>query len=332
LIRSRTLDRYWTRTAEDVARALHSGPNGLSSSDAVARLREYGPNQLGEHRVTSRLLILLDQVRSPLLLLLVFAAAASFATRALLDATMVLTIVLATVAIGYWREYDAQTAIAALRSRIRTRVAVLRDGRASSIDLETVVPGDVVLLSAGSLIPADALILDAVDLFVSQAVLTGESFPVEKRVGCLNESATLAQRTNCVFCGTNVRSGTGRCLVVHTGASTEYGKIAHRLELRPPETDFEHGIRRFGYLLMTTMLVMVLLVFVGHVFRGRPPVETLLFSVALAVGLSPELLPAILSVNLARSAQLMAQQGVLVRRLNAIENLGTCCARTKPAP
>jgi magnesium-transporting ATPase (P-type) len=132
-----------------------------------------------------------------------------------------------------------------------------------------------------------------------------------------------AERSTCVFLGTNVRSGTARCLVVRTGAATQFGTIAHRLTLRPPEAEFDRGIRRFGYLLTSAMLVMVLLVFVAHVFRGRPPIETLLFSVALAVGLSPELLPAILTVNLARGAQAMALRGVLVRRLGAIENLGS---------
>src|SRR6185436_19343906 len=126
-----------------------------------------------------------------------------------------------------------------------------------------------------------------------------------------------AKRGNCVSLGTNVRSGTARCLVVNTGPSTAFGAIAHRLTLRPPETEFDRGIRRFGYLLTSAMLIMVLLVFVAHMFRGRPPVDTLLFAVALAVGLSPELLPAILSVNLARGAQLMARRGALVRRLNA---------------
>jgi Mg2+-importing ATPase len=295
----------------------------LSSDAAAARLREYGRNVLREHRAASHARTLLNQLRSPLLLLLVFAAIASFVSRAWLDATMVLTIVAATVAIGYWREYSAQTAIDALRSRIHTRSDVLRDGQPASIDIETVVPGDVVRLSAGNLVPADGILIEATDFFVNQAVLTGESFPVEKRVGIVSEAATLAERSNCVLMGTNVRSGTARCLVVHTGASTEFGGIAGRLALRPPETTFDRGIRRFGYLLSVTMLLMVLVVFAGHMFRGRSPVETLLFSVALAVGLSPELLPAILTVNLARGARIMAQRGVLVRRLNAIENLGS---------
>ena len=131
------------------------------------------------------------------------------------------------------------------------------------------------------------------------------------------------ERATCVFLGTNVRSGTARCLVVATGEATAFGAVAERLRLRPPETEFDRGIRHFGYLLTSAMLVMVLLVFVAHALRGRPPVDTLLFSVALAVGLSPELLPAILSVNLARGAQMMATRGVLVRHLSAIENLGS---------
>lgn len=146
---------------------------------------------------------------------------------------------------------------------------------------------------------------------------------MEKTPGTVAATAPLAKRSNSVFLGTNVRSGTARCVVVETGPATEFGSIAHRLTLRPPETEFDRGIRRFGYLLTIGMMAMVLLVFATHVFRGRPAVETLLFAVALAVGLSPELLPAILSLNLSRGAQVMAQRGVLVRHLSAIENLGS---------
>ena len=257
------------------------------------------------------------------MLLLVFAAAASAFTGEWVDATIVLVIVAATVVIGYSREYSAEAAAAALRARVRTHTQVLRDGSVRAAPVEEIVPGDIVLLSAGSLVPADAVIIQASDCFVSEAVLTGESFPTEKEPGPVPLPASLAQRRNCVFLGTNVRSGTARCLVVATGVSTQFGAIAHRLTLRPPETEFDRGIRQFGYFLTTAMLIMVLLVFVAHTFRGRPAIETLLFSIALAVGLSPELLPAILSVNLARGAKMMASRGVLVRRLNAIENLGS---------
>lgn len=313
---------YWALDAALLATQLASGPDGLSRTESARRLAQYGPNALRGQRQLSRLDVLTRQVRSPLLLLLLFAAGTSALTGEWVDAAIVLTIVVATVAVGYSREYSAQAAAAALGARLVARSSVLRDGRADQIPAEEIVPGDIVLLAAGSLVPADARLLDATDFFVSEAVLTGESFPVQKKAGVLDRSADLVERTNCVFLGTNVRSGTARCLVVATGPATEFGAIAHRLTLRPPDTEFDRGIRRFGYLLTSAMLIMVLVVFVAHMLRGRPPVETLLFSIALAVGLSPELLPAILSVNLARGAQMMARQGVLVRRLNAIENLG----------
>lgn len=315
--------QYWAENVDALFGRLGSGPGGLTAEDAARTRREVGPNELRESRRLSRLDVLSRQVRSPLLLLLIFAAVASALSGEFVDATIVVTIVIATVGIGYSREYSAQRAAAALRARLHVRATVLRDGQPQPVPIEDIVPGDVVRLAAGSLVPADGVLLAATDFYLSEAALTGESFPVSKQPGIVEASAELVERTNCVYLGTNVRSGTATFLVVTTGGATEFGSIAKRLTLRPPETEFDRGIRRFGYLLTSAMLVMVLLVFVAHMFRGRPPVETLLFSVALAVGLSPELLPAILSVNLARGAQMMAKQGVLVRRLNAIENLGS---------
>jgi Mg2+-importing ATPase len=317
------LGAYWALAPQELWRLLQARPDGLSSAEAAERRRAHGPNELQQRRSLSRARALLAQVRSPLLLLLVFAAAVSTLTGQWVDAAIVVGIVLASVVIGAGREYSAQAAADALRARLHARATVMRDGRPQPVLVRDVVRGDVVLLSAGSLVPADAVVVEAADFFVSEAVLTGESFPVEKRPGVAPPTAALARRHNCVFLGTNARSGTARGLVVHTGRATEFGRIAHRLTLRPPEAEFDRGIRHFGYLLTTAMLVMVLVVFGAHVLRGRPPVETLLFSIALAVGLSPELLPAILSVNLARAAQMMGRHGVLVRRLNAIENLGS---------
>jgi Mg2+-importing ATPase len=317
------LETYWALNDAALADRLASGRDGLSQLEAEARLRSVGPNQLRAGVRYSRTRVLATQHRNPLLLILVFAAIASALSGQWVDAAIVLVIVLASVGFSYSREYSAQTAVAALQAQVRTRTTVLRDGGTVTIPVEELVPGDVVLLSAGSLVPGDAVILEATDFFVSEAVLTGESFPVEKKAGLAPAAAPVRDRTNCVFLGTNVRSGTARCMVVRTGRTTEFGVVAARLTLRPPETEFDRGVRRFGYLLTSAMLMLVLLVFVAHMFRGRPPVETLLFAVALAVGLSPELLPAILSVNLARGARMMAQHGVIVRRLNAIENLGS---------
>jgi Mg2+-importing ATPase len=317
------LASYWALTTEEVLHQLGARSSGLTSAEAAERLAQFGLNELKVERPLSWGRVLWIQLRSPLLLLLLFAAAASVFTGQWTDAGIVLAIIFASVGIGFSREYRAQRAIAGLRERVRVSATVLRDGQATGVPVREVTPGDVVLLSAGNLIPADARILEATDFFVNEAVLTGESFPVVKKPGVVVPAAGLAQRTNCVFLGTNVRSGTARCLVTETGAATQYGAIAHRLALRPPETEFDRGIRRFGYLLMGVALIVVIVIFAANTFLGRPPVETLLFAVALAVGLSPELLPAILTINLARGAQSLARQGVLVRRLSAIENLGS---------
>jgi P-type Mg2+ transporter len=321
--RAGPFDEYWTVEPAELQRRLETHDHGLTSESAAARLRTFGRNELEKEERHSSAKVLWAQLKSPLLLLLLFAALISAASREWVDALIVALIVAATVGVGYKREYGAQTAAAALRARVKTHARALRDGEPRSTPLEEVVPGDIVLLSAGSIVPADSVVLEATDCHVSEAVLTGEGFPAEKTPGPVASGTPLAKRTNCVFYGTNVLSGTARCLVVRTASETEFGAIAHRLSLGPPETEFDRGIRHFGYLLTSAMLIMVLLVFVVHVLGGRPPVETLLFAIALAVGLSPELLPAILTLNLARGAELMARHGVLVRRLNAIENLGS---------
>jgi len=319
---SSPFERYWTLDAETLQKRLDASEQGLTSAQASERLARYGRNALKERRL-SWFGVLGNQLKSPLVLLLVFASVASGLTGEWVDASIVLVVVVASVFVGFSREYDAENAAAALKARVQTRANVLRDGRAVRVAVEEIVPGDVVLLSAGSLIPADAVLVEATELHVNEAVLTGESFPVLKRLEPSAEGASLAQRSNCVFMGTNVRSGTGRALVVSTGKSTQVGGIAARLNLQPPPTEFDRGMARFGYLLTAAMIAMVVVVFLVHIARGRPAIETLLFAIALAVGLSPELLPAILSVNLANGAKRMANQGVLVRHLSAIENLGS---------
>lgn len=317
------LASWWSLPVTELCTRLETTPVGLSRAEARRRFERFGPNELHDEREFSRLRVLWNQIRNPLLFLLVFAAGASALGGEWLDALIVLAILVASVWIGYSRESRAQSAAEELKTRVHVQTVAERDGQRTRLPTRELVPGDVMLLSAGSLVPADAVVLEATDCFVNEAVLTGESFPVEKRPGTASADAGLAQRTNCVFLGTNVRSGTARCLVVRTGSATAFGAIAQRLTLRPPEGEFDRGIRHFGYLLTSAMSVIVILVFAANMLLERDPLQTLLFSIALAVGLSPELLPAILSVNLARGAQMMASHGVLVRRLSAIENLGS---------
>jgi Mg2+-importing ATPase len=317
------INLYWSQPVDRLIRDLQGAVDGLSTVDAQRRLAEYGHNVLKTRERATALSLFLNQFKSPIILILLFATAVSAVVQEWVDAVIVLLIVLGSAALSFVQEYNANTAAAKLRARLTLKASVLRDGEPRSIPAEEVVPGDVVLLSAGSLIPADGVLLEARDFYVNQAVLTGETFPVEKQPGLVAAEAGLPGRTNCVFMGTNVRSGSARALVVQTGASTAFGQIAERLTLRPPETEFERGIRRFGYLLTEVMLVLVLIVFAVNVFFHKPVLDSLLFSVALAVGLTPQLLPAIISINLSKGSQRMAANGVLVRRLESIENFGS---------
>jgi Mg2+-importing ATPase len=247
----------------------------------------------------------------------------SLALQQWVDSAIILVVVLGSTLLGFSQEYRASTAVEQLKRRLTLHCRVRRDGLERTVPVSTVVPGDLVLLSAGNLIPADGLVMEAADFLVSEASLTGESFPVEKRPGIVKPEAVLSARTNAVFLGTSVRSGTAKVLVVETGRRTAFGAIAAQLGTREPETDFERGVRQFGYLLIRVTVVIILFVLTGNLLLGRPVIESLLFSVALAVGLSPELLPAIVSVTLSAGARAMSRRGVIIRRLEAIENLGS---------
>ena len=271
----------------------------------------------------SALQLLLSRFKTPLVLILIVAAVISLAVGDWPDAVIVLGIVLMTAVLGFFQEYRASRAVDALRESVALQASVLRDGRLQSIPAADIVPGDVVELSAGSLVPADSRVLEARDCFVNQALLTGETLPVEKQPGLCAADASLPQRANCVFRGTSLRSGWARVLVVRTGRGTLYGALADRLVSRPPETEFERGLRRFGTMLIRLMLVVVVVVLAVNILLQKPTVDTLLFAAALAVGLSPELLPAILTITLSHGARAMAGRGVIVKRLSAIENLGS---------
>lgn len=313
----------WAESEALLLAQLGASPSGLSAAEAAARLARDGPNRLHAQVRVTALAAFGAQFKSPLVLILVFAAFVAVLTQDWIDATIVLAIIVASATLSFAQEYRAGRAIEALLARTAPRAAVLRDGRRVDIAAHEVVTGDVVCLSAGDLIPADARVLAADDFFVNQAVLTGETFPAEKTPGVAAAGASLTERTNVVFLGTNVRSGSARVLVFATAAATEYGRIADTLALRAPETEFERGIRQFGTLLTQVMTLLVLGIFAANVALERPVVEALLFAVAIAVGLAPELLPAIISITLARGAQHLAKHGVLVRRLAAIENLGS---------
>jgi len=313
---------YWSLSSEELMAGLGSGPQGLSSGEAAERLARFGHNSIGPPRRLAVSQLLLRQFKSPLMLILIFATAISLALGEWVDASIILTIVLASGLLSFYQEYSANAAAERLRARVSLKATVLRDGSPRPVPAEEVVPGDVVLLSAGSLVPADGVVLEQRDILVNQAVLTGETYPVEKRPGTAVPEAALGERANSVFMSTDVRSGSARVLVAVTGQATAFGEISQRLQTREPATEFEQGIYRFGTMLMWVALALLSFVFAVNVLSREPILDSFLFSLALAVGIAPELLPAIITINLARGSQRMAAGGVIVRRLAAIEDFG----------
>ena len=314
---------FWTIPTDRVLLQLHSSADGLSDREAKQRFIRYGANSLKQKQQNSKLFLLLNQFKSPIILILIAAATISGFLGDTVDTAIILSIVLISGLLGFWQEQGATDAVAKLLAMVQVKATVLRDGQSQDIPNTDVVPGDIVLLTAGDSVPGDCLIVESKDLSVNEATLTGETYPANKQSGVLPAEIGLSQRTNTLYMGTNVISGTAKAVVVQTGTRTEFGKVSERLKLRPPETEFEAGLSKFGYFLMEVTLILVVLIFVANVYLKRPVLESFLFSLALAVGLTPQLLPAIVSVNLARGAKQMAKKQVIVKRLPAIENFGS---------
>jgi P-type Mg2+ transporter len=314
---------FWSISGTEILQHLGTTKEGLSGDEARQRLARYGSNLLKPQERSDVLTLLLAQFKSPLILILLFATGLSFVLHDPVNALIIITIVLVSGLLGFWQEHSATGAVEKLLAIVQIKAAVFRDGGPHEIPVEEIVPGDIVILNAGDIVPGDCLVDDSKDLFVDEATLTGETYPVEKSVGVLGAETPLGQRTNALWMGTHVISGNAKALVISTGKQTEFGKVSERLKLRPQETDFEHGIRRFGYFLMEVTLVLVMAIFAINVYLARPVLESFLFSLALAVGLTPQLLPAIISINLAHGAKRMAEGKVIVKRLASIENFGS---------
>jgi Mg2+-importing ATPase len=298
--------------------------DGLTSAEAAQRLRQDGPNALGGEGRRGPLAVLVSQFASPLVLILVAASVVSLAVGDKVEAGIILAIVGMSALLGFVQEARSEAAVAALQARLALRADVIRDGKQQQILIRDVVRGDVVVLGAGDIVPADARLLEANHLFIDESSLTGESAAALKNpmTGDLDPGKD-EDRVGLAFFGTSVVSGNGRALVTATGAKTSYGTIAHRLAERAPETDFQHGIRAFSLLIGRVTIILVVGVFAMNMVRDRPLFDALLFAIALAVGLTPELLPAIVTLNLTRGARALSAHGVLVKRLPAIQNLGS---------
>ena len=312
---------HWALDDAALWAMVGSSPGGLSGAEG-SRRRAAGPRGVGDRRVgDARLLI--RQFRSPIIMLLVVAAMLSTALGERTDAAIIVGIVVLSGLLGFMQERGAVRAVEALLLAVRVHADVLRDGTEAEILLDDVVCGDVVVLRAGDVVPGDGRVVWSNQLLLDESVLTGEAYPRRKEPGLVDATAPLADRWNCVHLGTHVASGEGLAVMVHTGVETEFGRVAEHVARAHVPTAFERGVTAFGFLLMQATAVLVAGVFVVNVVMSRPVVESFLFSLALAVGLTPQMLPAIVTLSMSRGASAMSDKRVIVKRLDAIEDVGS---------
>jgi len=316
-------DEYLSLPSNELLSRLGTSLDGLTGEEAERRLEIYGSNEVARKKQTSIILEFLSHFKSPLVIILIIAAIVSAALNQVENTVIILSIVMISVILDFTQEHRAERAAEALKKRVATTATVFRNGTKQDIEVFSLVPGDVINLSAGDIVPADARIISARDFFIDQSALTGESFPVEKISDPNIEKTESNKWNNYLFMGTSVTNGTATAVIAKTGSSTQYGQIAGKIAEKKPETEFEGGLRRFGVLIMQVTFVLVILVFFINASFKRGILESLLFAVALAVGLTPELLPMILSINLARGAASMSKKGVIVKRLVSIQNFGS---------
>ena len=321
---SRPERKFWQIALADLERELGTDAKGLTTSEAALRRLRYGPNALEERRRLSLPLKFLSRFRNPLVIILLVAAGVSALTGDLTSFIIISTIVLMSAVLDTVQEFRAEQAAEALKVSVALKEQVLRDGKEVTVLGEDLVPGDVVLLAAGDLVPADGRLLEARDFFVNEALLTGESYPSEKHARDEGvDSPEVASATNAAFMGSSVMNGSARLMVCGTGLATQLGQISSSLRRAPPPSALDQGAHRFGMLIVRFTGALVLFVLLINLLFHRPWLESFLFAVALAVGLTPELLPMIISVTLARGAIRMAKVQVIVKRLGAIHDLGS---------
>src|SRR5947209_2054463 len=303
----------------------HIDLSGLTGAEAQTRLAHFGPNEPVPSQRLSAIAAFGRLFANPLVIILLVASVISASLGQRVDASIIVTIILMSVSINFWQSFRSQQAAERLRASVTPAATVLRDGRWQEIPLREVVPGDVFRVAAGDLVPADGRLIESRDLSVQQSMLTGESLPADKHASATDDSAEAAgpDAAHLVFLGTSVVSGTGTATAVATGPRTVFGDIAVRLRTRAPETEFEHGLRRFSLLILRTTVVLVLFILLVGIALRHDPFESLLFAVALGVGLTPEFLPMIASITLTQGALRMAREQVIVKHLPAIQNFGS---------
>ena len=322
--RTTSFEDFWDRPLQELFQLLQATPAGLTTEEATRRLRIYGPNSLVRESRFAALLSFFGFFANPLVIILLVASGISLALGEHVGGLIIIAIVLFSVLLNFLMEFQARHAVEEIRKQIAITAVVVRDGREQELPTAVLVPGDIIRLKAGDLVPADARLLDVKDLHVRESVLTGESLPVEKAATDLSKGKHgVSDASNSVFLGTAVQTGIGTAVVVCTGKDTACGAIAQRLAMRPPETEFGRGVRHFGMMLTWVTMLLVLFVLLVNIIFHRPVRESFLFSVALAVGMTPEMMPMIITVTLAQGAKRMTKKKVLVKQLSAIEDFGS---------
>jgi len=315
---------FWDKPRPELLKLLQATPAGLSSSEAQRRLRLYGPNSMVKQSRFASVLSLVRFLINPLVIILLVASGISLMLGDQVGGGIIIAMVLLSVLLNFFMEYQAQHAVEEIRKQVATTAAVIRDGREQELPVAELVPGDIIRLNAGDLVPADARLLEVKDLQVRESALTGESLCVEKTCGDLAAGKHgVADASNSVFMGTAIQTGIGTAVIACTGRDTAFGEIAQRLAARPPETEFGRGIRHFGLMITRVIMLLVLFVLLVNIAFHRPVLESFLFAVALAVGMTPEMMPMIITVTLAQGARRMTKKKVLVKQLSAIEDFGS---------
>ena len=317
------MKEFWTYESKDMLKKLNTDENGLSSREAEERTDKYGQNILEERKSSSNIEMFINQFKNPIIIILIFAAFLSIFLKDYTDGIIILIIIMISSLLSYSHESKANNAVKKLLSSVSVTSSVLRDGKFEEVDNAMLTVGDIIKVKTGDMIPADCLIIEANSLSMDESSLTGETFPVEKNNQKVSADTVLSNRKNSLWMGTHVISGSGRAVIVNLAKDSEFGKITASLGEKDSATDFEKGIKSFGNLILHVTTFLIGLIFVFNIFLNKPFLESFMFALALSVGLTPQMLPAIISVNLSQGAKRMSEQGVIVKKLNAIENFGS---------
>ena len=317
------MKEFWSYDLNDILKQLNTGEDGLSSREAEGRIDKYGQNILEERKSSSNIEMLINQFKNPIIIILIFAAVLSIFLKDYSDGIIILIIIMISAFLSYNHESKANNAVKKLLSSVSVKSSVLRDGKFEEIDNAMLTVGDIINVKTGDMIPADCLIIEENSLSMDESSLTGETFPVEKNPQRISADTALSNRKNSLWMGTHVISGSGKAVIVNLAKDSEFGKITASLDEKDSDTDFEKGIRDFGNLILHVTTLLIGLIFVFNIILDKPFLESFMFALALSVGLTPQMLPAIISVNLSQGAKRMSEQGVIVKKLNAIENFGS---------